>query len=183
MGPTHSAGAMRAETEVEAYRFGPDGRFPNSALPVIVYRGALPADADAIEALLRDNGWTPAWRATIGFFPFDHFHSTAHELVAIVAGEARGRIGGPGGSPVSLRAGDAVLIPAGVCHFGTFSSADIRTLGAYPAGTEPDMRRGDPAEYEEVKTNAARVGVPATDPIHGAGGPLDRLWAARGAPV
>jgi len=167
-----------AETVVEAYRFVGDGRFPNSALPAIVYRQAVPTDADRVEALLRRNRWAPAWRASIGFYPFDHFHSTAHELVAIVAGEAHGRLGGPSAGTVVLRAGDAVLIPAGVCHFGCYSSPDIATVGAYPAGAPaPDMRRGDPAEYAEAARNASLTPVPPCDPILGADGPLTRLWA------
>ena len=77
------------DVSVEAYRFDGDGRFPNSAMPVLVYRGAVPNDPDVAEAILIGNRWRPAWRGTIGFYPFDHFHGNAHELVAIVAGEDR----------------------------------------------------------------------------------------------
>ena len=166
-----------AGAPVESYRLAGDGRFPNSALPVLVYRGAIPRDPDAIEALLLRNGWAPAWRANLGFYPFEHFHSNAHELVAIVAGEAGGRVGGPGGASVTLRAGDAVLLPAGVCHFGAYASPDVLAIGAYPVGAPPpDMRRGDPAEYAEVTSNAARTPLPPVDPILGLGGPLADHW-------
>lgn len=169
-----------SDASVEAYRLAGDGRFPNSALPVLVYRGVVPDDADAVENILLRNGWKPSWRASIGFYPFDHFHSNAHELVAIVAGEARGRVGGPGGASVTLRAGDAVLLPAGVCHFGEYSSPDILTVGAYPVGApQPDMRRGDPAELAEATRNAAATPRPPADPIHGPAGPLAHHWLSR----
>jgi uncharacterized protein YjlB len=168
-----------AQATVESYRFEGDGRFPNSELPVLVYRGAIPSAPEDVETLLRANLWAPAWRASIGFYPFNHFHSNAHEVVAIVAGEARGRLGGPNGASVTLRAGDAVLIPAGVCHFGEYSSADIVAIGAYPAcAPEPDMRKGDPAEYALSARRAAATPVPSADPILGAGGPLGRHWRA-----
>lgn len=171
--------SVSADIAVETHRFDGDDRFPNSRLPVVIYRQAIPADTGEVEAILRRNRWAAAWRADIGFYPFDHFHSNAHELVAIMAGEAHGRLGGPGNGTVVLRAGDAVLIPAGVCHFGVYSSPDIATIGAYPAGApSPDLRRGDPAEYAQAAGNAARTPVPSSDPILGSDGPLVRLWAA-----
>lgn len=167
----------RTDVAVEAHRFNGDGRFPNSALPVLVYRGAIPTEPDGVEAILRRNQWAPAWRASTGFYPFNHFHSNAHEFVAVVAGEARGRLGGPSGALVTLRAGDAVLIPAGVCHFGEYSSPDIVTIGAYPVDAPaPDMRRGDAAEYAEASNNAARTSAPLADPILGVDGPMARHW-------
>jgi uncharacterized protein YjlB len=39
-----------------------------------------------------------------------------------------------------------------------------------------DLRRGDPAEYEEALANIAAVPVPATDPIGGTEGALPGLW-------
>lgn len=169
-----------ADLAVETFRLAGDGRFPNSDLPVLVYRRVVPSDPDAIEALLLRNRWVPAWRAPIGFYPFEHFHSNAHELVAIVAGEAKGRLGGSGGASVTLHAGDAVLIPAGVCHFGEYSSPDILAIGAYPLGAPvPDMRRGEPMEYAEAKGNAARTPLPPADPILGIKGPLADHWISR----
>ena len=46
-------------TEPVAIRFTDDGAIPNSALPMLVYRQAVPADPDAIEALFAANGWPP----------------------------------------------------------------------------------------------------------------------------
>jgi uncharacterized protein YjlB len=43
-----------------------------------------------------------------------------------------------------------------------------------------DLRRGDPAEHDEVVANIRSVPLPRTDPVHGAEGPLTELWSAAG---
>jgi uncharacterized protein YjlB len=49
-------------------------------------------------------------------------------------------------------------------------------VGAYPEGMAWDIRRGDPAEHEEVLENIDAVPLPDADPVHGADGPLPVLW-------
>jgi uncharacterized protein YjlB len=44
-------------------------------------------------------------------------------------------------------------------------------------GMRWDLRRGDPAERDEVLANIAAVPLPDTDPIHGASGTVTRLWS------
>jgi uncharacterized protein YjlB len=46
----------------ETHLFAADGRFPNSALPLLLYRAALPADPASMEATFATNGWSNAWR-------------------------------------------------------------------------------------------------------------------------
>jgi uncharacterized protein YjlB len=41
-----------------------------------------------------------------------------------------------------------------------------------------DLRRGDPAERDEVLTNIAAVPLPDSDPVHGQDGPLNEIWHA-----
>jgi uncharacterized protein YjlB len=43
-----------------------------------------------------------------------------------------------------------------------------------------DVRRGNPAEYEEAQRNIAAVPLLLTDPVFGAEGPLRRLWRPGG---
>ena len=43
-------------------------------------------------------------------------------------------------------------------------------VGAYPPGQDWDLRRGDPAEHDEVVANIARVPDPPADPV--TGGPI-----------
>jgi len=50
-------------TEPDAFVFADDGAIPNSSLPLLVYRQAVPADAAAIERIFTTNRWPAAWRA------------------------------------------------------------------------------------------------------------------------
>jgi uncharacterized protein YjlB len=160
----------------ETHRFADDGRFPNSAFPLLVYRGALPADPAVMERAFAANDWSNSWRN--GIFTYHHFHSTAHEVLGIAAGEVRVAFGGPAGQEVTVRAGDVVVIPAGVGHRNMGQSRDLVVVGAYPGGVGYDIRRGDPAEHAAVLRAIAAVPVPAADPVAGRGGGLSRLWIA-----
>ena len=156
-------------------RFSGDGAIPNSRLPVLVYQGLdLAQEAAAAERVFAANNWRGAWRD--GIYPFHHFHSTSHEVLAIVAGRASVTLGGPQGETLQVSRGDVLVLPAGTGHCNAGSSGDLLVVGAYPGGMSWDLRRGDPAEYEEAQANIAAVPVPATDPIGGADGALPGLW-------
>ena len=164
--------------EIEEHWFADDGVVPNnSRLPLIVYRRALDTGtgaAAACEKLFASNGWSGGWRG--GVYPYHHYHSTAHEALGIVAGSATVRLGGDGGAVVELRAGDAVVIPAGVAHKGEAASADLLIVGAYPGGRGPDMRVPGKGDREQALANIAAVSLPATDPVCGRSGPLIEHW-------
>ena len=162
---------------LETYTFDDDGSIPNSSLPVLLYHGALDGAADAAdyEELFAGRGWLGAWRD--GIFPFHHFHSTAHEVLGIARGTVDVTLGGPNGRQLALAAGDVVVLPAGTGHCNAGSSADLLVVGAYPNGMRWDLRRGDPAERDEVLANIARVPLPGLDPVGGRDGPLVELWA------
>ena len=64
----------------ETHVFSTDGIFPNSRLPVLIYRAALAADAEAMIRAFAANVWID------GIFPYHHFHSIAHEALGIAAG-------------------------------------------------------------------------------------------------
>lgn len=164
--------------DAEAYRFTDDGRFPNSRLPVLVYRRALPPDAAAMERAFAAHGWSNSWRD--GIFRYHHFHSIAHEVLGIAAGEVRVAFGGPSGRELAVRAGDVVVIPAGVAHRNMGQSADLLVVGAYPGGGDYDIRQGDPAEHAAAARAVAAVPLPDSDPVSGPDGPLRRLWAEVG---
>ena len=93
------------------------------------------------------------------------------------AGEVRVAFGGPAGTELTLRAGDVVMIPAGVAHCNKGQSADLLVVGAYPGGSDYDTRRGDPAEHAAARRAIAGVAVPGADPVGGVDGPLASLWA------
>lgn len=151
----------------------------NIALPVLLYRNAVPAPdeqrANRIEALFRTNGWPPLWRN--GVFRFHHYHANAHEVLGFAYGSARVILGGPKGTEVALEAGDVVALPAGTGHFLIEADRDFLVVGAYP----PDQRDYDLCRTEAAATSAAgmaALGFPPADPVIGPGGPLPEIWAA-----
>lgn len=160
--------------EPERHVFSPDVGIPNSRLPLLLYRAAVPADAAAIERLFAANGWANGWRD--GIYPFHHFHTGAHEVLGIAAGSARVWFGGPKGSEVEVKAGDVVVIPAGVAHCRVAASDDLLVVGAYPGGGDYDTSRPDPLHAGQHLQDATAVPVPDRDPVAGADGPLPRLW-------
>ena len=60
---------------------------------------------DGVEAAeaLRPQPLGGAWRS--GIFGFHHFHSTAHEALAVAAGAITVQLGGRGGEVVEVQAG------------------------------------------------------------------------------
>jgi uncharacterized protein YjlB len=168
-------------TQPETYTFEDAGGIPNSRLPVLVYHDVDGArDAGDCEALFDRNGWFGGW--VDGIFAFHHFHSTAHEALGIVAGSATVILGGPSGRRFSVRTGDVLVLPAGTGHCNAGSSDDLLVVGAYPNGMRWDLRRGDPAERDEVLANIGAVPLPDDDPVRGPDGPLTELWRALARP-
>ena len=167
-------------------------RFPEATeLPLIHYRGAIApegkapegksegrAAAKTFEQLFTRNGWPGAWRN--GIYPYHHFHATAHEVLGIAAGRASVRFGGESGPVVEVRAGDVVVIPAGVAHCNLGASPDLLVVGAYPGGRGPDLNKGTPADHPEARVKLAKVALPEADPVYGPDGPLIRHWGAKG---
>ena len=169
---------IRQDLTIEEHRFRDDGRVPNNgSLPLIVYRAALATGLRAAarcEALFAENGWSGAWRN--GIYAHHHYHSTAHEVLGITAGSVRVRLGGEDGAIVELRAGDVVVIPAGVAHKNEGASPDLMVVGAYPGGKSPDMRGPGAQERERALRNVRAVPVPDCDPVCGKSGPLVERW-------
>jgi uncharacterized protein YjlB len=99
-------------------------------------------------------------------------------VLGCAAGTAEVRFGGPQGPALTLRAHDAVLIPAGVAHKCERASADFRVVGSYPRGCEWDMQYGG---EEGAAERAAGVAVPEADPLVGADGGVCEHWRAAAA--
>jgi uncharacterized protein YjlB len=164
-------------SSIDFEHFADDGRFPNSVLPVIIYRQAMPsaeASPEAMEALFDGNGWPSQWRANV--YDYHHYHSTAHECLGVASGSATLQLGGPGGRSFKLAAGDVVLLPAGTAHRREAADADFMMVGAYPPGQRWDILRGDPSDRPEADQRIARVPLPKTDPVGGQGGPVLDRW-------
>jgi uncharacterized protein YjlB len=157
---------------MEQHVLADDGLVPNNPrVAARIYRSALPAGNDAerrIEAHFAQHGWSNAW--VNGIYPFHHYHATVHEVLGVARGEARVQFGGPAGPIVDLRAGDGVLIPAGVGHCRISASDDLSVVGAYPGGADWDLVRATPEAREDAIARIARVPLPEMDPV--LGGPL-----------
>jgi uncharacterized protein YjlB len=164
---------------VIAHTLAPSGAIPNHPRwPLLVYPGAVPisgADAAvAFEELFDRNRWPAAWRD--GVFPFQHFHSTAHEALGVYSGEVTVQFGGDGGVVLTARPGDVIVLPAGTGHKKLYSRGALGIVGAYPVGQHPDTCTpllSNPGRSAEA---VARVPLPECDPVHGAGGPLFSHW-------
>ena len=158
----------------DTHRFTDDGRFPNSPLPLLIHRAALPANPIVMGQHFAAQGWSNAWRD--GIYTYHHFHSTAHEVLGIAAGEVRVIFGGPSGREVTVRAGDVVVIPAGIAHSNLGQSHDLLIIGAYPGGAGYDLLRGDPGEHAAALRAIAAVPRPSSDPVLGPGQGVCQLW-------
>lgn len=170
---------IRPKAKVDVHLFDDDGCIPNNAtLPVLIYRQALALPnedaAAACEAVLVTNRWQNSW--VNGIYTFHHYHSTAHEALAICRGEAHIQLGGERGLCFHVRRGDVIALPAGVGHKNLWASGDFLAVGAYPPDQEWDLRTGRPEERPAVLENIARVPLPPSDPVFGAQGPLVHHW-------
>ena len=169
--------------EPEQFRFENDGVFPNSGLPLLVYRQAFTTEAEdrasIIEQCLAENAWTNSWRN--GVYSFAHYHSTTHEALGVYRGAATLRLGGERSSDVKVYAGDLIVIPAGVAHRKVRATADFAVVGAYPDGRDWDLLRGRTGERPGADHKIAALPIPDNDPIYGADGPLRQIWKANRA--
>jgi uncharacterized protein YjlB len=171
------------QPHVLAQELKDDGTFPNSTLPLLLYREAVvfpehgPDPGAIVEQLFAANGWIGMWRN--GIYSYHHYHSTAHEVLGVYHGTAKVQFGGDHGVTHELHPGDVVIIPAGVAHINLLSRSRFGVVGAYPEGQEWDMNYGQPGERPRADMNIARVALPKTDPVYGPDGPLLEKWAVR----
>ncbi|MEM7128513.1 MAG: cupin domain-containing protein [Chloroflexota bacterium] len=166
-------------TQITTHLFADDGSIPNNpTLPLILYSGAIDFGgkdaADVCEELFAANGWGKSWRN--GIFSYHHYHSNAHEVLAIAQGRVEVYLGGERGSIITVKAGDVILIPAGVGHKNLGASTDLLVIGAYPPGPYCDLCYGHPEERPQVLRNIEAVPLPSTDPVYGNVGPLFEYW-------
>ena len=161
------------------FKANPDAFVPNSLLPLILYRTALPPHVEIIEQRFLENRWLPAWRDVL--FSHQLYHSNAHEALGVVSGRATILFGGPDGQQINLTGGDVVVIPAGVARKCLKQSADLLIVGAYPENGSPEPNgNGEPSDeagYLRAVVAVAMVPAPALDPVFGRQGWLVDEWA------
>jgi uncharacterized protein YjlB len=167
----------RASVHVQSLDLSDDGRSMGSPYPALLYRDVFPSSrtdtsdrgsspeelARRFESLFEANDWPPAWRA--GLYTVPHYHAAAHEVLGVFRGWAKAWLGGEAGVLVTLRAGDVLLLPAGVAHENRGDSGDFCAVGAYPRGMRVDMRYERDRQADAARLE--RVPPPATDPVFG----------------
>jgi uncharacterized protein YjlB len=162
-------------TDVKTFKFEDDGMIPNNpVLPVLLYVGALRGKTGQTEKIFNSHNWLGSW--TNGVFDYHHYHSNTHEVLGVISGSAVLQLGGGDGKQVSVQKGDVIVLPAGTGHKRLSSSDDFQVVGAYPAGMDYNMHKGEAGERPRVLEEIKRVPIPETDPVYGKEGPLIQLW-------
>lgn len=161
-----------------------DQPYPNSMLPVLFYPGAFREIVETDDPaqngidLFKENGYTNAW--VNGIFPYHHFHSNTHEVLACVSGEASVQLGGSNGKIIKFSRGDVLLLPAGTAHKRIKASKDFKIVGAYPNGIKYNTYKPEDVssddEYKRIKQEIKKVSVPALDPVQSKGGAVKKYW-------
>ncbi|MBM7694191.1 uncharacterized protein YjlB [Peribacillus deserti] len=161
--------------EVQTFMFEEDGTIPNNpSLPVIIYSGAFKGKESDIEKIFNKNNWLNSW--TGGVFNYHHFHSNTHEVLGVIKGHARIKLGGEAGKEFDVTEGDVLVLPAGTGHINISSSPDFEVAGAYPDGMEHNLRTGKQEERIAAIEDIKQVPLPDKDPVYGVDGPLFESW-------
>jgi len=160
---------MSATAFPELLHFENDGSIPNSPLPLVLHRGACKETGEQgavwLEKTFAGNGWTNSWRN--GVYSYHHYHANTHEVLGVYQGSALLRLGGEAGAEVEVKAGDVIVIPAGVGHKRLSSTKDFAVVGAYPDGMEPETLREGALSPEDAMARIRRVPLPKADPVRG----------------
>ena len=140
--------------EVRKYHLLPTELVPNSPRPLLHYKAIFPkkpnsSHCDPIEVwnAFNNNEWEVSWIFRYGPTQLSHYHSKAHECMAVLSGTATIRFGvadtsedldestdgsawEDGGVALNAEAGDVFVIPAGVAHktYNTKPNAKFKLL-------------------------------------------------------
>ncbi|KAJ8076371.1 hypothetical protein PM082_000792 [Marasmius tenuissimus] len=140
--------------EISQYQFPPTDLIPNSPHPLLHYKNVLPVNLNTSHCSTADvwdkftsNEWNVQWIFRYGPTQLSHFHSKAHECMAVLSGTATIRFGvadtskdldkntyesawEEGAVEIEAQAGDVFVIPAGVAHktYNTKPEAEFRLL-------------------------------------------------------
>jgi uncharacterized protein YjlB len=163
---------------VEHYIIKENGLFPNNdKLPVLLYKNVLALHsgntAKTVEDLFEKNVWSNSWRN--GIFNYHHYHSITHEVLGVYKGSCSVALGGDDANLFFIKPGDVLVIPAGVAHKNVESTNDFACVGAYPGGSDYDIKKGTKKDKEEAVKNLKKVRLPETDPVYGKGA-LQQYW-------
>ena len=143
---------MPANQRPQTFHLSPTPHVPNSRLPVLVYRSAIPTPSlpDSLSPaiaceIIEPNHWLKG--GVFKHYPACHFHSVTHEAYAVFKGWSKIRLGrGPLDDDldkdvvIDVSVGDVIVLPAGVAHCSVESSDDYEYVGLYPEVSFPIVR-------------------------------------------
>lgn len=171
---------VNTNPHIEQHVLKRNKNFPNSKLPVLIYREALHLPTpkrkavEVIQKLLHRNGWSNSW--TNGIYDFHHYHSITHEVMAVASGDAQVILGGPKGKSITIEKGDVIILPAGAAHRCSKHSPDFQCIGAYPQGKNYDINLGRAKELDKAMHHIKTLALPQKDPVYGKEGFLKTFW-------
>ncbi|MEJ0028589.1 MAG: hypothetical protein WDN01_21405 [Rhizomicrobium sp.] len=172
--------ALVTPRKANTFRLRDDGETPNNRkFPLVLYRSPVKFaggyDPAAIfEALFESNGSGDGWRD--GMYDWLHWHTGTHEVLGIARGWLKVRFGGARGRALQVKAGDVLVLPAGIGHRRLLKSRDLLVVGAYPSGGTYDEKTPRDDAHDASVRAIALVRAPKQDPVYGRRGPLPRLW-------
>ncbi|MCW3077695.1 MAG: cupin protein [Bacteroidetes bacterium] len=162
----------------EVYHINDNGIFPNSELPVIIYKRVLDLPylfaSNAVRKLFKSNNWKNSWKS--GVFEYHHYHSITHEVMGVAGGSTTILFGGDSGIKIVIEKGDVIIIPAGVAHKNLGKQNQVTCIGAYPEGKEYDMNYGKPGERPATDNKVKQAPRPLTDPVFGVNAGIAEYW-------
>lgn len=141
---------------------------PNSPLPLVIFKRRLAREdcgGEAVCDLYVRNGWTGTWVYTV--YPFWHFHTLGHEVLACVGGSATIGFGGDEGIRAEVEIGDVCIVPAGVGHRRLVATDSFLMAGGYPPTQIGDIVRPGEMDVAQAMAAIGKLALPTTDPISG----------------
>jgi uncharacterized protein YjlB len=169
---------INPEPQILKHILKEDGNFPNSGLFLLIYKDAIKLPGEEASTIFKkifeSNDWKNSWLD--GIYDYHHYHSITHEVLGVYQGNANVHFGGPDGIFEDVIKGDVIIIPAGVAHKCNSASNDFKCIGAYPGGSDYDIKKGEPSERQEAEENISKVKLPESDPVYGLNGPLVLNW-------
>lgn len=159
-----------------SYHLSETQRIPNSHLPLLHCKKALDHNptSPAVAAVaaydtFKKNGWDIQWLVQYGYTQRSHYHSTTHEAMAVLSGQATIRFGvadlsdddeenttggkwEDGGIELQAEVGDVFIIPAGVAH---------KTYDTKPRAPFKRLTHGDGSRIESNDPRGLLAGIEA----------------------
>lgn len=153
--------------EIKQYHLFPTDLIPNSPCPLLHYKKVLAkrpntSHCDPVEVwnTFTKNEWDVQWIFRYGPTQLSHYHSKAHECMAVLSGTAKIRFGvadtspdmhantygsawEDGGVMLQAEAGDIFIIPAGVAH-KTYDTKPDAEFALLSPGTGHGIEAEDP---------------------------------------